>query len=242
MPFRVTARPRDDRGYAVPAITPWADGKPGFADLSSWRTYICLAERRCSVCGTKMDPGPVYRPVDDESTALARLAVETGVPVINAAPSFEAPGHRSCMLYAAVVCPHLTSSTSRRKNAAQTGGEIVPKGDPRGAECGVVGYESYSFEFTSQGIEIHYGQPVELIAYGEGIELLGELAKEIASQPAHPPRCPDYLMEDEGRAEAAAKRLIATGSGSTTSLKMRQQEQARKTQRKAAKDARRKNR
>jgi hypothetical protein len=242
MPARVGARPRDDRGYPVPAITPWADGKPAFANLGSWRTYICLAERRCSVCGTKMPPGPVYRPVDDESTALARLAVETGVPVMNAAPASEPAGHRSCMLYAAVVCPHLTSSGSRRKQAAKTGGEIIPKGDARGAECGVVGYESYSFELTSQGLEIHYGQPVELIAYGEGAELLGELAKEIASELAPPSRCPDYLMEDEDKAEAAAKRLIATGSSSTMSLKARQQEQARKTQRKAAKIARRKNR
>src|SRR5262249_30614834 len=40
MPPAVAARPRDDRGYPVPAITPWLDGRPMFAATSTSRTLI----------------------------------------------------------------------------------------------------------------------------------------------------------------------------------------------------------
>lgn len=70
MPAAVAARPRDERGYPVPAVTPWPDGRPEFARQSTPRTLVCLDERRCVVCGTKMPPGPVYRPVDGEAADL----------------------------------------------------------------------------------------------------------------------------------------------------------------------------
>ena len=50
MPALVAARPRDARGYPVPAITPWVDGAPHFAATGTTRTYICAVERRCSIC------------------------------------------------------------------------------------------------------------------------------------------------------------------------------------------------
>src|SRR5215831_16395063 len=107
MPAAVAARPRDDRGYPVPAITPWPEGKPQFAQQSAFRTLVCLAERRCTVCGTKMSPGPVWRVVDDGIAEMVALALDAGKPYFNMAPASEGPGHRACMIYSAAVCPHL---------------------------------------------------------------------------------------------------------------------------------------
>jgi len=72
MPPAVAVRPRDRRGFPVPAITPWADGEPRFAANGVARVAICASERRCSVCGLLMQPGPVWRVVSGrEAEAIA---------------------------------------------------------------------------------------------------------------------------------------------------------------------------
>jgi hypothetical protein len=76
-----------------------------FAQQSAFRTIICLAERRCTVCGTKIPPGPVYRVVDGGAVSNIALALHTGTSYINLAPAKEGPGHRSCMIYSAVISP-----------------------------------------------------------------------------------------------------------------------------------------
>src|SRR6266567_3512692 len=83
MPAAVAARPRDERGYPVPAVIPWTDGTPAFAHQSPSRTLICLAQRRCTVCGTKMPPGPVYRPASDRRAELIAGALRRGGYVEN---------------------------------------------------------------------------------------------------------------------------------------------------------------
>ena len=174
-PAAVAARPRDERGYPVPAVTPWPGGRPGFARQSTPRTLVCLAERRCVVCGTEVPPGPVYRPVDGEAAELIAVALRFGKFYRNVAPSIEGAGHRSCMIYSAIVCPYLASPGARRKFDVKVGPEIVPRGDPRGSAAAVAGYDGYSREVSAQGMEILYGQPAELFSYANGADLLAEL-------------------------------------------------------------------
>jgi hypothetical protein len=58
MPAVVAARPSDARGYLVPAVTPWPDGRPEFARQSTPRTLVCLAERAGAwYAGPKCLPG-----------------------------------------------------------------------------------------------------------------------------------------------------------------------------------------
>src|ERR1700753_3571000 len=59
----VGERPRDARGYPVPAITPWENGEPRFALNDYGRARTCALERLCSVCGKSMPEGPVWRVV-----------------------------------------------------------------------------------------------------------------------------------------------------------------------------------
>lgn len=242
MPPTVAARPRDDRGYPVPAITPWSEGRALFAQQSAFRTLICLAERRCTVCGTKIPPGPVYRVVDGGLVGNIELALYTGKSYFNLAPATEGPGHRSCMIYSAVICPHLTSPGARRKIETRVGPETLPKGDPRGSTGAVVGYESYSYQLTARGLEIYCGQPVELLEYSEGIELIDELTGEIARESGGAQPSPSYLLDDEASAERTAKAILMAGSASRPTDNTRQSEQTSKNRRKAAKAARRRSR
>lgn len=241
MPTRVAARPRDERGYPVPAITPWPDGSPAFAQQGSFRTLIYLAERRCTVCGTKMSPGPVYRVVDGEMADDIALALDTGKRYINMAPANEGPGHLTCMLYSAVVCPYLSSPGARRQMTTTTGGERIPRGDRRGTEAAIVGFENYKWQVGTHGIEISFGQPTEILSYADGADLMEELAAEIAHESDSAERCPDYLLDDDAKVEKAAKSFIKAASGSPPAT-TRREDQLRKNRRKAAKAARRKSR
>jgi hypothetical protein len=214
---------------------------PGFAELNSFRTLICLAEHRCTVCGTKLPRGPVYRVVDGEATELIEAVLAAGKSYVNAAPASEGPGHRSCMLYSAMVCPHLSSSGARRTTEATVGTQTLPKGDPRGPSAAVVGFDGYHWKVGERSLEIYFGQPVELLRYAEGADLADALRAEIARERGPAQSCPAYLLDDDARAEQAARAIIAGGGGSATGA-ARQQEQARKNRRKAARSARRKNR
>jgi hypothetical protein len=135
MPPAVAARPRDDRGYPVLAITPWEAGVPRFAATGTARSYICAVERRCSICGTPIAAGPVWRVV---SGAEADAIAETGPAFRNAAATVEAPGHRDCMLYAAIACPYLAHPAARRGQDSAVLDD-VSRGFRRGAGGAVVG-------------------------------------------------------------------------------------------------------
>ncbi len=224
----------------MPAITPWTDGAPAFAELNSFRTLICLTERRCTVCGTKLPRGPVYRVVDGEAADLIEAVLDAGKSYVNVAPAREGPGHRSCMLYSAMVCPHLSSSGARRTTEATVGTQTLPKGDPRGPSAAVVGYDDFNWKVGERSLEIFFGQPVELLRYAEGADLGDELRAEIAREQPPAQSCPPYLLDDDASAEQAARAIIAGGGSRATAV--RQQEQARKNRRRAARSARRKNR
>ena len=206
MPPGVAARPRDARGYPVPAITPWVDGAPRFGVTSVERTFLCAVERRCSICALVMPTGPVWRIVGGAEAAVIAAAAAEGRPFRNAAPTAEAPGHRSCMLYAAVVCPWLSRPTARRGTPGTAPGIEVVKGARRGSGGAVVGFRSYDFSFTpTDGVLFRFDGVVEFRPHDLGPEHLPALqaAVDASAPPAEEP--PPYL----GRDEAAAVRAFA---------------------------------
>src|SRR5258708_2716782 len=104
----IAALPHDPRGYPIPAITPRdPSGVPAFAITGTARTLICAVERRCSICGTSMPPGSVWRVIAAAETEALAAAAAEGRRVANRVPSPEPPGHRECMLSAAFTCPFL---------------------------------------------------------------------------------------------------------------------------------------
>lgn len=86
MPTGIITRPRDERGYPVPAITPWEDGVPQFASTSMGRVFLCVAEHLCTVCGREMKPGPVWRVVDGDEAEMIDTVLSVGKEFLNTAP------------------------------------------------------------------------------------------------------------------------------------------------------------
>jgi hypothetical protein len=150
--------------------------------------------------------GPIYQVHDGDWADLMELSLAAGKPVINAAPAKEAPGHRSCILYSAMVCPYISSPNARRQESI----EHWPKGTARGEQSGIVGYQDYNgFEIAEGGFKLDYVvPPIEVLLYDNGIELLDKLIAEIARESGDVESCPAYLQDDNDYAERVAKRLL----------------------------------
>ncbi|GAA2083202.1 hypothetical protein GCM10009759_01130 [Kitasatospora saccharophila] len=184
-PPAVADRPRDGRGYPVPAITPWEDGRPQFALTDHERSAACARERLCSVCNTLMPLGPVWRVVGGAEAAAIGEALATGRPYRNMAPTTEGPGHRACMLYASMVCPYLARSNARRRVTAAQGDtpdELtahVVRGAARGEAGAVVGFAEYEFAVTPTKVLFRFLDPVEWLPHDDADQQLPNLVQEL---------------------------------------------------------------
>ncbi|WP_354641408.1 hypothetical protein [Kitasatospora camelliae] len=182
MPQTVHDRPRDSRGYPVPAITPWEEGVPQFALTDHGRSADCATRRLCSVCNTLMPRGPVWRVVGEtEATAIAE-ALAAGRPYRNMAPTLEGPGHRACMLYASMVCPYLARPNARRGTTAQQPDELtdhVRRGVARGTSGAVVGFADYEYAVTETRVLFRFLDVVEFLPHEISDVHLAELRAEL---------------------------------------------------------------
>lgn len=208
MPAAIAARPRDSRGYPVLAITPYRAGVPDFAVTSPARILVCAVERRCSICGLTLGKGPVWRVVAaDEAAAIA----DAPGGFENAATTVEPPGHRLCMLYAAVVCPWLARPNARRRLDADVVGSRLVRGDARGAvgEIGgaLVSFESYEFT-VAERVEFRYRGPLDFRQHLLGEEHSPALREGVAEETVPSEVCPSWLLEDEPSAEERAQRYL----------------------------------
>jgi hypothetical protein len=184
VPPAVGARPRDTRGYPVPAITPWHGDTPQFALTDYERSANCARGRGCSVCGELMPRGPVWRVVGASESAAIAEALAAGRPYRNLAPTLEGPGHRACMLYASMVCPYLARPGARRGLDAQAPDaltEHVVRGAARGASGAVVGFADYEFAITATQVLFRFLDVVEFSPHAESDAHLDELRAELAA-------------------------------------------------------------
>jgi hypothetical protein len=215
MPAAVAARPRDVRGYPVPAITPWENGTPQFARTGVARTFLCAAQRRCSICSTEIAPGPVWRVIGGIEADMIVDVLGRGRPYRNAAPTAEAPGHRTCMLYAAMVCPYLARPNARRGTAARAPGIDLARGERRGTGGAVAGFRSYEFSFTeADGVLFRFDGLLEFLPHELGSDHLPALAAAVADGEDHPTSAqPPYLLTDEDAAVRAFQHCRQTTAG-----------------------------
>jgi len=206
MPPAVAARPRDIRGYPVPAITPWEGGAPRFGVTGVERTFLCAIERRCSICATVMADGPVWRVVGGDEADAITDALDAGRGYRNAAPTSEAPGHRACMLYAAMTCPYLSRPNARRGTEGVGAGVELTRGTRRGTGGAVVGFRSYDFSFAgAAGVLFRFDGVVEFLPHELGTEHLPLLRAALDGGDAPAAAAPDYLGNDERAASDAFK-------------------------------------
>lgn len=182
MPPAVRDRPRDRRGYPVPAITPWEQDEPRFALTDHGRSAECARLRRCSVCGTVMEQGSVWRVVGAAESAAIAEALAAGRPYRNLAPTLEGPGHRACMLYASMVCPYLALPNARRGTSAVRPDELtghVVRGAVRGATGAVVGFGDYEYAVTARQVLFRFLDVVEFLPHDTSDVHLDELRAEL---------------------------------------------------------------
>lgn len=219
VPPAVAALPHDPRGYPIPAITPRdAEGHPTFAITGAARTLICALERRCSICGTPMAPGPVWRVIAATETEALMAAQAAGLPAANKAPSPEAPGHRACMLFAAFTCPFLARPNARRGQDAEVMGASMTRGTARGSstesgnEIGgaVAAFADYEFSYTpgSNQVAFLFSGLTELRPHQLGADQVPELVAELGDAEAPTESCPPYLLDDEELAAQYARALL----------------------------------
>ena len=183
MPPAVEARPRDTRGYPVPAITPWEGEEPQFALTDYDRSARCARKRLCSVCDTFMPKGPVWRVVGAAESGAIGEALAAGRPYRNLAPTLEGPGHRACMLYASMVCPYLARPNARRGLTAAQPDEMtahVVRGAVRGSMGAVVGFREYEYAVTSSQVLFRFLDVVEFLPHDTADAHLEELRAELA--------------------------------------------------------------
>ena len=183
MPATVEARPRDSRGYPVPAITPWQGDEPQFALTDYGRSAECARQRLCSVCNTLMPKGPVWRVVGAAESSAIREALAAGRPYRNMAATLEGPGHRACMLYASMVCPYLAHPNARRGLTAESPDDMtahVVRGAVRGQMGAVVGYGDYEFGVTKTKVLFRFLDVVEYLPHDTADQHLPELQAELA--------------------------------------------------------------
>ncbi len=245
MPPAIASRPRDPRGYPVPAITPWENGVPQFASLSMRRVFLCVTQRRCTVCGLEVPPGSLWRVVDTEETEMLAevLAAGIGGKFQNAAPTQEGPGHRLCMIYSAMICPFLGGPEARRSQGADTYGEQIPRGEARGQKGGIVAYDGCEFRSTPVGPGVVYGHPLDLIEYERGEDLLDELERSLEDDTsAGIGSCPPWLLDDEAAVDAAFNRAMRGPEEEARIRADRRAAQERRKRQKQAKASRRRNR
>ena len=215
VPAAIAALPHDPRGYPIPAITPRdPEGRPTFAITGTARTLICAVERRCSICGTPMPPGPVWRVIAAAETEALATATAEGRDVANRTPSPEPPGHRECMLFAAFTCPFLARPNARRSLAVEVFGESFARGEARGASRAdvggaVAGFAEYEFRFVpGEQVAFLFSGLLELRPHLLGADQIPELTETLPDAPASSGSCPPYLLDDEAAADARAREIL----------------------------------
>ncbi len=209
MPHAVAALPRDPRGYPVLAITPWRDGQPRFGFTSTERVLICAVERRCAICGTRMEPRQAWRVVSATEAVAMRDAIATGVAFVNAAPTVEPPGHRECMLYSAIVCPYLARPNARRGQDVAIADFSAERGDARGEIDGVggavAGFAGYEFRLD-EVVSFTFTGLISAVTHRLGDDQIDALREALAATGPANETCPPYLLDDDRLAIERARR------------------------------------
>jgi hypothetical protein len=105
----------DGRGYPVISTVGRDEGGADFGSINERRKLALAPFDWCAVCGLPFDEAPRWQMVPESALALAGDQIE-GQVYFN-----EAPVHEICIVYAAHVCPHLSSPGHRMGDQYRTG-------------------------------------------------------------------------------------------------------------------------
>ena len=106
-----------------------------------------------------------------------------------------------------MVCPYLARPNARRGTDALIVGAELAKGRPRGAGGAVASFDRMEFRL-GDSVLFQFAGLGEFRSHNEGIEQLAALAEAVGAERSAPPSAPDYLLRDEGAAEARMKAYV----------------------------------
>jgi hypothetical protein len=158
-----------------------------------------------------MAPGPFWRVVSGPEADAIDAALAAGLEFINRQATVEAPGHRVCMLYAAVVCPYLSRPTARRGVPAELPGEAAGRGDQRGLGGALAGFDELEYRYANGVVLFRFRGLGEFRRHQLGEEQFDELVASLREDTEPDEVAPAYLTDDEA---AATERFRSYGVGS----------------------------
>lgn len=132
--------PTEDRGFHLPAEVGWVDGKPRIDQNDPVRSFCLMIGKACAVCGHPLEPGGlVYRVWGDHDAKHIRDAER------DRSHDDAGPVHWSCIVYSAMVCPHMSSDRSRLRK-----GNTMNPGVERGREAVIIGFQQTGILFPTR--------------------------------------------------------------------------------------------
>lgn len=132
--------PVDERNFHILAESGWVNGKPRIDQIDPMRSFVLMIEKACAVCGHPLEPGgQVYRAWGGHD---ANLIKETER---ERSHDDAGPVHMSCIVYSAMVCPHLKSDRSRLGK-----GNTNNPGADRGREAAIIGFKQTGILYPGQ--------------------------------------------------------------------------------------------
>lgn len=102
----------DERGYPIPFFVGYHDGKPNFRYGDTFKRDICLAQKKCAICGKKLPRDFSYVITGPEGYANQIVS--------------DAPMHRRCAEFTMDACPHIHFEKAQRKEDV-TGTDLMAK-------------------------------------------------------------------------------------------------------------------
>jgi hypothetical protein len=139
----------DPRGYPIIGVIPQAPGKEDFGSLSEQRKLVLATYDLCAVCAM---------PFRDE--LRWQVTFDDELQHMGPAPIFsEAPVHEVCALYAAQVCPFVSSPHARM-------GDAYRKGQRRAETLLLAGFKRTTAVFGHES-ELQSGESVLAFEMGE---------------------------------------------------------------------------
>lgn len=159
-PLNMAQLKKDSAGRPVPWFVAWIDGKPDHRILEPDKVTLALKTNLCWLCG---------RPLQTYKSFV--VGPMCGVNRISSEP----PSHTACAVYAAKVCPFMTTPGRDRRTANLPANRNAPPGIGLARNPGVTliwTTRKYKVLTVPNGILFDMGEPAAFEWWAEGREAI----------------------------------------------------------------------
>ncbi|MUL49815.1 hypothetical protein FZI85_14000 [Mycobacterium sp. CBMA293] len=126
----IAGLPKDAWGFPVPAEARWLDGVPLLSTYDRTRAVALVTQRACAVCGFEIPHDSLFYRAWDHTTADDIRAFGRKRSYDDAGPC-----HLSCIVYSAIVCPHLNNERAHLNKDRR-----LSPGAKRGLTAAIIGF------------------------------------------------------------------------------------------------------